>query len=97
MYLSFMLHVGWLEKEDYYKTLGIPRNASQKEIKKAYYEVSACTALYPTIMGMSHITLQLAKKYHPDRNKSDPAMAKKFTEIGEAYEVCLCGVPENFL
>lgn len=34
-----MIGVGWLEKEDYYKTLGVPRNADQKEIKKAYYEV----------------------------------------------------------
>lgn len=56
----------WSQKEDYYKILGVPRNASQKEIKKAYYE--------------------LAKKYHPDLNKED-TVAKKFMEIGEAYEV----------
>ena len=31
--------------------------------------------------------VQLAKKYHPDRNKGDKETAKKFTEIGEAYEV----------
>lgn len=28
------------EKEDYYKTLGVPRSASKKEIKKAYFDVS---------------------------------------------------------
>ncbi len=33
--------------------------------------------------------LQLAKKYHPDLNKED-TVAKKFMEIGEAYEVCVC-------
>lgn len=54
-------------KEDYYKVLGVPRNASKKEIKKAYYE--------------------LAKKHHPDGNKGDAGNPRKFTEIGEAYEV----------
>lgn len=52
---------------DYYKVLGVSKNASAKDIKKAYY--------------------QLAKKYHPDANKSDPAAPKKFQEVSEAYEV----------
>ncbi|PSN31618.1 Tumorous imaginal discs protein, partial [Blattella germanica] len=55
------------KKRDYYDTLGVSRNSSSKDIKKAYY--------------------QLAKKYHPDTNKSDPDAARKFQEVSEAYEV----------
>ena len=33
------------------------------------------------------LTLQLAKKHHPDGNKGDAGNPRKFTEIGEAYEV----------
>jgi len=47
--------------------LGVPRNASAKDIKKAYY--------------------QLAKKFHPDTNKGDSNLSKKFQEVSEAYEV----------
>ncbi|CAG9333307.1 unnamed protein product [Blepharisma stoltei] len=54
-----------LNKKDYYKILGISSNASQSDIKKAYFE--------------------LAKKYHPDVNKSLDAKAK-FAEINNAYE-----------
>lgn len=50
---------------DHYKVLGIARNASEDEIKKAYR--------------------QLAKQWHPDKNK-DPGAEDKFKEIGAAYE-----------
>ncbi|KAJ1369703.1 DnaJ dnj-10 [Parelaphostrongylus tenuis] len=53
-------------KDDYYKVLGVKKDATAKEIKKAYF--------------------QLAKKYHPDVNKSKEAQ-EKFQEISEAYEV----------
>ncbi len=55
--------------KDYYEILGVSRNASKEEIKKAYK--------------------RLAKKYHPDLNKSDPSAEKKFKEINEAASVLL--------
>eukprot|EP00123_Amoebidium_parasiticum_P014209 comp22396_c0_seq1/m.33425 comp22396_c0_seq1/g.33425 ORF comp22396_c0_seq1/g.33425 comp22396_c0_seq1/m.33425 type:complete len:439 (-) comp22396_c0_seq1:61-1377(-) len=54
-------------KRDYYEMLGLKKDASQADIKKAYY--------------------QLAKQYHPDKNKGDKEAEKKFAEISEAYEV----------
>jgi len=57
-----------MAKEDFYKLLGVERNASDAEIKKSYR--------------------RLAMKYHPDRNKDNPAEAEaKFKQIKEAYEV----------
>lgn len=52
--------------KDYYEILGVPRTASEDEIKKAYRK--------------------LARKYHPDINKSVEAEAR-FKEVGEANEV----------
>lgn len=55
-----------MKYKDYYKILGVDRDANEKEIKSAYRK--------------------LARKYHPDVNKS-PDAAQKFKDVNEAYEV----------
>ncbi|CAJ0575248.1 unnamed protein product, partial [Mesorhabditis spiculigera] len=55
-----------LASKDYYKLLGISKESSAKDIKKAYF--------------------QMAKKYHPDVNKTKEAQ-ERFQEVSEAYEV----------
>ena len=54
------------DKRDYYEVLGVNRNATDDELKKAYRV--------------------LAKKYHPDINKTAEAETM-FKEVGEAYSI----------
>ncbi len=53
-------------ERDYYEVLGVDRNATADEIRKAYRS--------------------LARKYHPDVNKS-PDAATRFAEMQAAYDV----------
>ena len=52
---------------DPYQVLGVPKSASESEIKSAFRK--------------------LAKKYHPDQNKDNPAAKAKFGEVSSAYEI----------
>ncbi|WP_299479945.1 J domain-containing protein [uncultured Roseibium sp.] len=52
---------------DPYSVLGVAKNASEGDIKKAFRK--------------------LAKKYHPDQNKDDPAAQQHFAEVNQAYEI----------
>ena len=72
MYISkkiiFLIIVKLILTEDYYRTLGLSRNATKKDIRRAFKKLSL--------------------KYHPDKNKDNPELAKKkFIKIANAYEV----------
>lgn len=57
-----------MSEVNYYDVLGLPRNSSDEDIKKAYRK--------------------LAMKWHPDKNRDNAEeAAKKFQDIGEAYDV----------
>lgn len=94
--LSFHTSAPACSKQDFYQILGVPRTATQKEIKKAYYQVCPCRTHIGTLHWFSDcpfvvdsvfVVPQMAKKYHPDTNKEDPQAKEKFAQLAEAYEV----------
>ncbi|KAH7553868.1 hypothetical protein JRO89_XS12G0069400 [Xanthoceras sorbifolium] len=67
---------------DPYKVLGVERNASQREIQKAFHNDGA----YDVAILIMLRTGKLSLKYHPDKNKSKSAQ-EKFSEINNAYDI----------
>ena len=66
------------KEKDYYKILGVKRDASQKEIKKAYRQLAL--QWHPD----KHVTIEEVFDVQKDDKE---AAEEKFKEIAEAYEI----------
>ncbi|KAL6984049.1 hypothetical protein U1Q18_017424 [Sarracenia purpurea var. burkii] len=62
-----------------------------------YYVENGFHSLEPCFQLIARNIVQLAKKYHPDANKSNPSAKRKFQEIRDAYEVNyrFCKIPKR--
>lgn len=69
------------KRKDYYKILGVDKNASENEIKKAYRKMAIIhhPGTYGSI-GFRHVRLTSFL----DKNPDDAAAAERFKDIGEA-------------
>lgn len=64
-------------EQDYYKVLGIKRDATEAQIKKAYRK-----------LALKVFCWYLIEQYHPDKNPNNKEEAqKKFVEVNAAYEI----------
>lgn len=63
-----------------------------RKLIMGYAIVLSCLSRKPSVQVFPtytiYLTVQLAKKLHPDTNKDDPEAEKKFQEVQKAYEVC---------
>ncbi|VDM33340.1 unnamed protein product [Hydatigera taeniaeformis] len=66
--------------------LARPIHVSAQALVKDYYKILGVSK-GASQSDIKKAYYQLAKKYHPDINKSDKSAAQKFAEVSEAYEV----------
>lgn len=67
LWIALLVPEAFAKTPNPYKVLGIKKDATEDEIKKAFNKRS--------------------KKFHPDRNKSDPRAKEKFEKVVNAYEL----------
>ncbi|CEQ39745.1 SPOSA6832_01274 [Sporobolomyces salmonicolor] len=73
------LCVAVLSATDYYKVLGVSKDVSEKELKKAYRVRHTLNEVVPR-----SVTVKLTR--HPDKNPDEEAKAK-FLEVSRSFEV----------
>ncbi|ETO32829.1 chaperone protein DnaJ [Reticulomyxa filosa] len=86
--LNYHTQNSFTTKADYYELLGVSKEASDQDIKKAFYKVEQAKKKKKKVtMDVQEISGNfMAKQWHPDANKA-PEAKDKFSEINEAYQV----------